>query len=312
LEIPSNAADSHNSGNERRLRADPEALDRDVHFRCICDPEMQRMADTEFVRACDSLMEAGFPIPSLPDPMEEETQRILMASIREGREPIREEVFRQPPPPPPPPPPSHNLFPGLLNLAFDFFHSNLQSSWARSAPLPAPARPLSGSSAMFSIHVLPPPPPAPESHPPAFPEGDADRLMRHEQDRGFEAALHTQQQREIEQEAREWEEKERAQGRVAMRESINLMFEELGPEPPGGVTIAVVLPSRTRITRRFLATDRGEMIFRWVRHEDELFDADGAPKHFDLANGIGIVRPDGTLIDQGMGRPARLTVMESD
>jgi hypothetical protein len=253
----------------------------------IDPPQMRRMTDAEFVRACDSLMEAGFPVPLLPDAMDEARQRIVMASIRESRAPIREEVFH-------PPTPSSNPFSGLFNFAYNFFCSNFSSDWARPPPLPAPVRPL----------------PAVVVAPPNLP--DPDRLMRHEQDRGFEAALYTQQQREIAAEARAHEEEERAEDRVAMRASIEIMFQEIGPEPTDGVRIAVMLPSRTRIIRRFLAADNAEMIFRWVSHEDEMFDADGMPKNFDLVNGIDIVRREATLEEQGMGRATLLSVMERD
>jgi hypothetical protein len=154
---------------------------------------------------------------------------------------------------------------------------------------------------------------APPSEADALPA--ADRGTRDEQDRSFQEALARQRQREAEMDEQRVIEAAIADSRertvAAARTAAQDRFRAIGPEPEFGIKLAVALPSRRRIFRKFTDQAPGADIFAWVAHEEELC-VDGVPIAFELVNGVTRLDGGRSLKEQGITRQSLFTVMVTD
>jgi hypothetical protein len=153
--------------------------------------------------------------------------------------------------------------------------------------------------------------------PPSFPVRESSGVIREKQNEEFARAQFAEKQRQKEDdERRAKEERERQeklqrkeQDRRRIREEIRGKAAALPPEKADGIVIAVTLPSRERIQRKFGLDQRAEDIFAFVADQEQLFDEAGNPKEFELSQGTDDVVREKTLAEQGITRRTLLRVV---
>lgn len=151
----------------------------------------------------------------------------------------------------------------------------------------------------------------------------ATSVLKSEQDREYERAI----QETLEMQNREYrekmlkdelekaskirEEKEKEQ-MIRDKETIEFLADNLPDEPETGIIIAVSLPNKTRIIRKFRPQEKGELLYNWIAGNPSLFEDNIRPIPFCLqpAYGASIVK-ELSLEEQGIkGKILLQTVLE--
>jgi hypothetical protein len=102
------------------------------------------------------------------------------------------------------------------------------------------------------------------------------------------------------------------ENRANVRNVIRQRAAALPEESKDGILIAITLPSRGRIQRKFRSSEPAQDVFAFVADNEELFDENGDPLEFELSQGKGDLIRDKTLAEQGVtGRTLlRVVVIE--
>jgi hypothetical protein len=158
------------------------------------------------------------------------------------------------------------------------------------------------------------PPPVPSfggggRKPPFVPSNESSGTIRTNQNIEFELAERNEQRRkereEEEQKLAVRREKERLEDEEAerrrFREEIRSKAASL-PESPNGVLIAIELPTRTRVQRKFDPKQLGSDVLAFVANQEEMFDENGYPLDFELIQGKDELVKEKTLEEQGITR----------
>ena len=139
---------------------------------------------------------------------------------------------------------------------------------------------------------------------------DGGDIIRRNQDSEYHEAEREMDRRERAQRQKQKEEDKRAKARreederlavvrSVMKSAVVNLARGLGDEPEDGVPVAVNLPSRRRIVRKFSVESLGEDVYTWVAGEDEMFQDDLTPLKFELRRVLGqILERDKTLDEQ--------------
>lgn len=136
--------------------------------------------------------------------------------------------------------------------------------------------------------------PPPPQNPVQVPRPERAQLLD-EQNAEFDEAIKKQKEIEEQEELEKFLQKEEL---MKKREKILVQAAELPPEPENGVTIAVVLPSRKRNTRKFANDTIGQVVINWIAADVELI-GEGDPIHFEIRQPTGqLLEADKTLEEQ--------------
>jgi hypothetical protein len=123
--------------------------------------------------------------------------------------------------------------------------------------------------------------------------------LREAQDREYEEVLREAQQQKEEDEVQKVE---KDGGTEDLKEERREKARNLAPEPSAGLTLAVDLPNRRRVVRRFAKDSIGSAVIDWIGGEEEMLGGEmEVPLNFELrsVSGAPIVR-ESTLEEQGI------------
>jgi hypothetical protein len=114
-----------------------------------------------------------------------------------------------------------------------------------------------------------------------------------------EAAIRAEQQQK---------EQKTAADLKARHDAISARAAQVPPEPANGIQLAIVLPDRTRIMRKFSRDQSADDVAAFVANLKQLFDSKGRPIEFDLCCGMTPLDRNQTLEQQGITGRTLLTV----
>lgn len=258
----------------------------------ITSREMMNMSEKQFGETCQFLIDSGIASPDL---LNDDFQKAISASLEEPSKTEKKDEIQQPEE-------KRNAWgkpkesKGFIHLPF-MRHQTRKEHQKEEAVAP-PKRVLPKHTNSGTIRD----------------EQNSEymkcQLMALEKER--------KEKEEAERQAREREERanrEREEEAVRvmtgerLKDALKERVRNLGPEPAQGVQIAIQMPSKRRIMRKFAKESLSDDLFLIVQADDEMFDEQYNQLEFSLTQGTGPVVKGQTFEQQGITRRTLVNVM---
>lgn len=158
------------------------------------------------------------------------------------------------------------------------------------------------------------PAPAKPKTPPKERVLTASQQLRRDQDDEYVRAMEIQRLKDQEEERQrrkeEEDQREQEEQQINREDEVRVKFQALPPEPAAGTTVAVMMPNRARIMRKFDPQSKGELLYVWVAGQTIGTDDKLFLDSFNLKNSVGgtVIAKNEPIDEQGLSGRVMLVI----
>lgn len=158
------------------------------------------------------------------------------------------------------------------------------------------------------------PAPAKPKTPPMERVLTASQQLRRDQDDEYVRAMEIQRLKDQEEERQrrkeEEDQREQEEQQINREDEVRVKFRTLPPEPATGTTVAVMMPNRMRIMRKFNPQSKGELLYVWVAGQTIDTDDKLFLDSFNLKNSVGgtVIAKNEPIDEQGLSGRVMLVI----